>query len=528
MVTGAFRAVPPRSTFCQENDPHLKKQLPSPHDALSDQHEVNVWQDMFTSIIEDADANILLLDEDFRVVNLNSGFYWIFYETYGIELKKGHLLLESLARKNPQLTRDWKERCIVALSGTPIKVEDVFEIDGRSYYWEIHFMSRTRPDGSQLISVFSRDITVRKAYQKKIVENEANLRSIFNTVDDGIWLVNTHFELIDFNTQFYKVYKQAFGVKPVRGVNVLSLLPHGDIELIERWRERYSTALAGKPGKFHDMLQGENELRNVEIRTYPIIEDGTVTGVTAYARDITQQTRTQALMKDQNDELTKINAELDRFVYSASHDLRAPLMSVKGLLHMIKMDPDKSQVSRYLELMDQSIDKLDHFISDIIHYSRNARMELKLKEIDFDALVDESFESLKFMEGANAVTITREVTNTTSFYSDASRLLIVFNNVIANAVRYRDPRKDSRLHISIETLEDRAVMQFADNGIGVAEEHLENIFRMFFRANADSKGSGLGLYIVKGVIEKLQGKIEVTSSLGQGTTFTITLPRISD
>src|SRR5688572_4761854 len=146
---------------------------------------------MFTSIIEDADSNILLLDEDFRVVNLNSGFYWIFYETYGIELRKGNLLLESLAQKNPELTGEWKERCVVALSGTPIKVEDVFEIDGRNYYWEIHFMSRTRPDGSQLISVFSRDITVRKAYQKKIVQNEANLRSIFNTVDDSIWLINT-------------------------------------------------------------------------------------------------------------------------------------------------------------------------------------------------------------------------------------------------------------------------------------------------------------------------------------------------
>lgn len=486
-----------------------------------------MWQDMFTSIIEDADSNILLLDEDFRVVNLNSGFYWIFYETYGIELKKGNLLLESLAQKNPELTGEWKERCIVALSGTPIKVEDVFEIDGRNYYWEIHFMSRTRPDGSQLISVFSRDITVRKAYQKKIVENEANLRSIFNTVDDSIWLINTDLELIDYNTQFHKVHKLAFGVKPVRGVNVLSLLPASDAELIDRWRDRYTTGLAGKPGKFHDILQGEKEMRNVEIRTYPIVENGVVTGLTAYARDITQQVRTEGLMKSQNEELTKINAELDRFVYSASHDLRAPLMSVKGLLNMIQMDPDKSHVPQYLELMDQSINKLDHFISDIIHYSRNARMEVKLKEIDFNALVDESFESLKFMEGANAVTITREVDAAVAFRSDASRLLIIFNNIIANAVRYRDPRKASRLHISISSSAAGAVLTFADNGLGVAEEHLDNIFRMFFRASADSKGSGLGLYIVKGVVDKLKGTAGVVSTVGLGTTFTVTLPHLA-
>ncbi|MEJ1238214.1 PAS domain-containing sensor histidine kinase [Chryseolinea sp. T2] len=505
----------------------MKRPLKLSEQTPSDKQEVNVWQDMFTSIIEDADANILLLDEDFRVVNLNSGFFWIFYETYGIELRKGNLLLESLEQKNPELTREWKERCILALSGTPIKVEDVFEIDGRNYYWEIHFMSRARPDGSQLISVFSRDITVRKAYQKKIVQNEANLRSIFNTVDDSIWLINTDLELIDFNTQFQKIHKQAFGVRPIRGVNVLSLLPSGDASLIDKWRDRYKAGLAGKPGKFHEVFQGEKELRNLEIKTYPIVENGVVTGVTAYARDITQQVRTEVLLKSQNEELTKINSELDRFVYSASHDLRAPLMSVKGLLNMINMDPEKEHAPKYLELIDQSIDKLDHFITDIILYSRNSRMEVKLKQIDFDALLDESFEALKYMEGASSLTITKDVDVIEPFESDASRLSIILNNIIANAVRYRDTRKASRLHVRIRSGSDHAELQFADNGLGIAEEHLESIFRMFFRASADSKGSGLGLYIVKGVVEKLAGTIRVESTVGVGTTFTILLPHIA-
>src|SRR5690348_2380441 len=108
--------------------------------------EVTVWQDLFTSIIEDADSNILLLDDEFKVINLNSGFYWIFIETYGIELKKETSILTSMEKVNPALTHEWKERCMIALSGTPIKVEDVFQIDGRNYYWEIHFKSSARPD----------------------------------------------------------------------------------------------------------------------------------------------------------------------------------------------------------------------------------------------------------------------------------------------------------------------------------------------------------------------------------------------
>lgn len=492
-----------------------------------EQNEVSVWQDMFTSIIEDADSNILLLNEEFRVVSLNSGFYWIFYETYGIELKKGNLLLDSLEKKNPVLTKEWKQRCLLALSGTPIKVEEVFEIDGRSYYWEIHFMSRARPDGSQIISVFSRDITVRKAYQKKIVENEANLRSIFNTIEDSIWLVNADYELIDFNNEFYKKYKLAFGVRLVRGANILALLPSDNKDLIDCWRERYSSGLKGKPGKYYDTYPGEKEWRTYEIKTYPIIENSNVTGLTVYARDITHQTRTEDLLKKQNAELSKINAELDRFVYSASHDLRAPLMSMKGLLNMITLDPDKGNTTHYLALMDKSINKLDSFISDIIHYSRNSRMEMMSKRIHFHELVEESIEALKFMEGAKDVNILRKIRETAPFYSDYSRLLMIFNNVIANAIGYRDIRKESFLKIQVTVDSNGATISFSDNGIGIHKEHLENIFKMFFRANADSKGSGLGLYIVKGVVDKLAGTIEVQSSLGEGTTFKVNLPGVT-
>src|SRR5688572_16123931 len=214
--------------------------------------DVGVWQDLFTSIIEDADSNILLLDEEFKVINLNPGFYWIFFETYGIELKRGASILECMENVNIELTFEWKERCMTALSGTPIKVEDVFELEGRKYYWEIHFKSVTRPDSTQIISVFSRDITVRKAYQKKILEDEANLRSILNTIEDSIWLVNTNYELIDYNKGFSKTHKQAFNMKLSRGKNILDLLPGNQPGLREMWRGRYESGLRGRTGKYSD------------------------------------------------------------------------------------------------------------------------------------------------------------------------------------------------------------------------------------------------------------------------------------
>jgi PAS domain S-box-containing protein len=432
-----------------------------------------------------------------------------------------------MQRVNAALTHVWRDRCMVALSGTAVKVEDVFEIDGRNYYWEIHFKSSSRPDGSQIISVFSRDITVRKAYQKKIIENEANLRSILNTIEDSIWLVNTDFELIDFNREFFKKYKQAYGVKLLRGENILGLIPNDLPELRELWRSRYESGLKGRPGKYYDSYQIEKDNRIFEIKTYPIVENGIVTGLTMYSRDITNQTRTEDLLKKQNEELIRINSELDRFVYSASHDLRAPLMSVKGLINMIKLDPEKQNTDQYLALIEKSVNKLDHFISDIIHYSRNARMDIMPKQIDFHELLQESIDSLRYMEGADTVKSIRNIVQEAPFCSDYSRLLMVFNNIISNAVQYRDTRKeDSYLKIDILVDEKRAILRFSDNGIGIPEEYVDKIFKMFFRANADSKGSGLGLYIVKGVLEKLEGSVSVQSRLGEGTTFNFEIPNL--
>lgn len=488
--------------------------------------ETNVLQEMFTSIIEDADANILLVNEDFRIISLNPGFYLIFLENYGIDLKKGTSILDSMEEVSPRLAKIWRERCRKAILGTPFKVEETYEVDGKKFHWEVYYKAMYLNDRF-IISVFSRDITLRNAYQKRILENEANLRSILNTIDNSIWLVNTRFELIDFNKEFYKSYKLAFGVRLAKGKNILELIPSHLPEWRDQWRERYENGLKGKRGKYYDTYQVGEELGTYEIKTYPIVEDGKVTGLTIYSRDITHQKKTEDILKEQNEELTKINHELDRFVYSASHDLRAPLMSVKGLLNMIKVDQEKGNLSMYLDLIEKSVHKLDNFISDIIHYSKNSRTDLLVNEINFNELLEESIGSLKYMEGAEKVRSIRKINVSDSFYSDPSRLLMVFNNIISNAVRYRDKWKDdSYLEIDILADEKKASIKFSDNGIGIAREYISNVFKMFYRATTDSKGSGLGLYIVKSAVDRLQGSILVDSELGKGSTFTVEIPNL--
>lgn len=255
---------------------------------MLEQVETNGLHEMFTSIIEDADANILLINEDFKIISLNPSFYWIFLENYGIELRRGSSILDSMEMVNPKLARVWRERCLSAIHGNSFKVEDTYEIDGKLFYWEVYFKT-IRHEGGFVISIFSRDITIRNAYQKRILENEANLRSILNTIEDSIWLVNSNFELIDFNKHFYKSYRIAFGVRLAKGKSILELIPTELPELREQWRERYETGLKGRPGKYYDSYWLGEELRTYEIKTYPIVEDGKVTGLTIYSRDITLQ-----------------------------------------------------------------------------------------------------------------------------------------------------------------------------------------------------------------------------------------------
>jgi signal transduction histidine kinase len=235
-------------------------------------------------------------------------------------------------------------------------------------------------------------------------------------------------------------------------------------------------------------------------------------------------------LRVQNEELIKINKELDSFVYSVSHNLRAPLMSVLGLLNLAKNeghDPDQ-HFSGYFRMMEQSIHKLDETLKEILEYSRNARNEVFIEKVDIKMLVEENMERLRYLDGFNDLTKNLVVTGDATAFSDAYRLSVIFNNLLSNAIKYRDNnRLDSFINIAIEISNKEIKIDFIDNGIGIKDELLPKIFNMFFRASTRSEGAGLGLYIVKETVEKLKGTIDVKSEIEVGTSFSILIPNLS-
>ncbi len=224
-----------------------------------------------------------------------------------------------------------------------------------------------------------------------------------------------------------------------------------------------------------------------------------------------------------SEKLSKASVELD--IYQVSHDLRAPLMSIQGLINLIKSDSKKEHLDEYIGLLEKSVKKMDASIAQVIEHSkRSYKLEAESQEVDFKYLIDESLFSLRFMEEAESVHINVSAQESGLFLSDYGRLLSIFNNMISNAIRYRDRSKNSFLNIDISFAKGNAIIEFADNGIGIAEAFQSKVFNKLFRVSNDHRGSGLGLNIVRRSINKLKGQIKLRSILGEGTTFTIEIP----
>lgn len=233
-------------------------------------------------------------------------------------------------------------------------------------------------------------------------------------------------------------------------------------------------------------------------------------------------------LKAQNEALNKLNRELDSFLYSAAHDLRAPFASLQGIVRLMIMENRQPALLPYFELLQKSITRQEEFIKQLVSYARNKNQEVLPEPLVLRDLVYEVFQDHEYVPGSSEVRKILHVKGDAPFYSDRTRISIIFNNLVSNAIRYADPKKSDRfLQCRIHTDTSGASIEFSDNGVGIAAEHLDKIFDMFYRASYDSRGSGLGLFIFREAIRKLGGLVTVESEPGVGTKFFIQLPNLS-
>lgn len=160
----------------------------------------------------------------------------------------------------------------------------------------------------------------------------------------------------------------------------------------------------------------------------------------------------------------------------------------------------------------------DYFIKEILDQSRNSRLEVKSEPVLFEPLIEEAFEQLDYSNlNGNRLEKIITVDQDQPFYCDKWRLKVILNNIISNSIRYKNG-KDPIIRVNAKINEHLLNLSIQDNGKGISKDHISNLGKMFYRATDDGAGSGLGLYIVKETVEKLNGSLAIESEEGHGTT----------
>ncbi len=372
-----------------------------------------------------------------------------------------------------------------------------------------------------LQTIREQNAVILQQKEEALLRSKQHMDIIFSNTTEEILLLDADGRIIAYNDALRKFIAMATGKPPKVGMYVW------DMTVPERSAESQRI--------FKLVLQGQTVVQEVPLTTpkgkvvhllkyEPVIVEGEVTHVTLISRDITEQVSSSEKLKQNFEELEKTNHELDRFVYSASHDLRAPLSSILGLINLAELEANGKE-STYLQMIKGRIHRLDGFIKDILDYSRNARSEISFQEIDFNTLLHESDISLRLISSFEKLKVTFDAQVESAFYSDPIRLSIIFNNLISNAIKFQDQNKsESFLSVIVNATEQEAYVQVKDNGIGIDEHHMPKIFNMFYRGTERSSGSGIGLYIVKETVEKLGGSISVESIVGAYTLFEMKIP----
>jgi two-component system sensor histidine kinase/response regulator len=230
-------------------------------------------------------------------------------------------------------------------------------------------------------------------------------------------------------------------------------------------------------------------------------------------------------IKDKTQKLEKAYEELEKFVYSASHDLRAPLVSILGVVKLARAEAPEAQSLEYLEMIEKSVNKLDAFVQNIINYYQNLKKDEILSSVNWQDMLHETIENYKHFEGADRISFNTRVDQPDGFTSDELRIKIVLNNLVSNAIKYSDFQKpESKVDVNISCGPHKTIVEVEDNGIGISEENKERLFEMFYRSSESDQGSGIGLYIVKEAVEKLGGAISVESNPGTGSKFSVEIP----
>ena len=241
----------------------------------------------------------------------------------------------------------------------------------------------------------------------------------------------------------------------------------------------------------------------------------------------TVNSRLETTVRKRTSELQRTNQELDTFLYQSSHALRRPIVHVKGLVQLARIEPDQSEILGLYDKLDDTATRMDLMLKKLVMASEIYVTEPEVEQIDFEKLIKEVWDGLTDSLKVQSVSLDYSMPQDVVFQADRKLLKIMFLNLLENAIFYNEATKRRKALVTIGIISNPKSIDIKvnDNGIGISEESIASIFDLFSVGTDKTRGYGLGLYIVKKAVEKLQGVITVSSKRNEFTTFHITLPK---
>ncbi len=227
-----------------------------------------------------------------------------------------------------------------------------------------------------------------------------------------------------------------------------------------------------------------------------------------------------------NQKLTGKVQDLNTFVYKASHDLKGPLSSVSGLVNLAEISlQEDAKATEFITRIKESNNKLDGILNNLLAVTRITQGKNVTGSVDVADLLDDVVGSLSVYPGRDSVKIRSDIRMKKNYVGDITVLTSILQNLIQNSISYRRHDTDSFVNVSVFPEAKNVIIEVTDNGKGIPPELQKKVFEMFFRGDESSKGSGLGLYIVSASVDKINGTIDLKSTVGKGTTIRVILPQ---
>lgn len=368
------------------------------------------------------------------------------------------------------------------------------------------------------------DITAQKEAETLLNETLLQQSAILNNIPDMAWLKDLDSRYIAVNEQYLKI----------SGATIEEVIGRTDYDIWERkFAENYRRddleVIKSKQRRQVEEFQRDRTGREYWVETIktPLYNSqNQVIGTIGIAREITERKLAELERERLISELETKNAELERFTYTVSHDLKSPLVTITGFLGYLEKDARAGNFEKFktdIERIQQAVEKMQLLLKDLLELSRIGRLMNEPVEIQFGEIVREALAMVNGQIKARGVKI--EFTDEgIRVRGDATRLIEVVQNLLDNAVKFMGDQPLPIIHIgTIRDEKNTPIFFVQDNGIGIDPQFNERIFGLFNKLSANSIGSGVGLTIVKRIIEVHGGKIWVESQPGQGSTFYFTL-----